>query len=125
MKTTILTLILVGCIYSVFAEVEVYEEPEIHSSIRMRNINLFNQLLPVEENLSIRNSRGQSPLTLAMILSETDMMRSLLDNGAQLDLNNPVDQHALKYASRPVRQILKQYHQVKLFCHWAFKKIIS
>ncbi len=135
MKTIIFTLIFVVYVQSVFSvpghgshshttssSSEVYEEPEFHSSIRTRNTSLFEQLLPFEEDLNIRNSRDQSPLTLSIILSETGMMTSLLEGGAQLDLKNKIDQGALRYASRFVKKILKKYNQIGLFCRQSFRR---
>jgi len=133
MKINILTFILIVYVQSVFSaqrfksdshnlSVESYEEPKFHSSIRTRNIDLFTQLLPFEQDLNIRNSRGQTPLTLAIILSEMEMITALLDNGAQLDLTNKVDQDALKYVGHPVKKILKRYGQIGLFCLNFFKK---
>ncbi len=131
MKTILLLLILIGYAHPVFSMhkktnhrlPQVYEEPELHASIRKKNVDLFEKLLSQSQgkDLSVRNSRDQTPLTLALIVEEPDMIRSLLEKGAQLDLDNPTDQGALKYAGRPIRKILRKYRQIKSRCQRIFR----
>ena len=135
MRIFLSALVLAGCIQSAFSTArfrtrfygvsqapEVYEEPEFHAAVRAKNKELFEQLLPLQEDLNTRNSRGQSPLSLAVGLSEVDMAEVLLEKGAQLDLSHPKDQQALKYARPPMKKLLKKYKQTKGFCPWLFKK---
>ena len=135
MKIFLLALVFIGYVCPVFsvqrfrdrsykasAAPAVYREPELHASIRARDVDLFTQLLPLEKDLNLRNSRGQSPLVIAMLFSDTNMLVSLLKNGSSAGLNHPVDQQVLKFANRRVKKILKKYNQIKSFCQRMFTR---
>ncbi len=101
---------------------QLYQESELHQYIRNRDVNGVEKLLPSEPDLYVRNSRGQTPLTLAVLLSERDIATLLLDKGAKLDLKDSVDQVALEYANRSVKKLLKKYGQTGSFCQRIFRR---
>jgi len=118
----------------------VYAEPELHRAVRrgdlQETMSVLSSTLQTEhrdgvlyflssgEYLSIntRNSRGQSPLTVAVLLSKLNSIEWLLERGARLDLKNNTDRVALEYADSSVKKLLKKYGQSRSFCQRIFRR---
>ena len=119
---------------------QVYEEPTLHRAVRSdnyeavidillsairrghRNGDLYFLSSGEYLNINTRNSRGQSPLTLAVLLSRLNFVGILLGGGASLDLKNNMDRAALEYADSSVKKLLKQNGQSLPFCQHIFRR---
>ena len=131
MKVIFFFLLFFGYVHLAFSDPEretahsnpqVYSEPQLHSAIKARDMDSFKEALSTGENLYVRNRRGQSPLTIAILLSDVEMITLLLDKGATLDLQNTTDYFAFKYAARSVRKLLRKRGQTGSFCQRIFRR---
>lgn len=76
---------------------------ELFEAIESQDLVKFNKVVGLQSDLNIRNARGWTPLMIAAFLNQSDMVKELVQRGADIHAKNYKGTSVLMYAKSGIK----------------------